>query len=85
MCEDCRYANWDASLFKDRTEGYWEGTNYIPPYSEQFDVLCTKTMKFFLVEDTPLDCNVGQLGENNYSQVCKAHRKQIIEYLTELK
>ena len=84
-CEDCRYANWDASLFKDRTEGHWDGAHYIPPYSEQFDVCCTKNMKFFLEENTPLDCKEGEQGENNYHEVCKEHYRQIREYITELK
>ena len=48
QCEDCKFANWDATLFRDHEEGRWEGGHYIPPYNEQFDVYCIKERRHFI-------------------------------------
>ncbi len=84
-CEDCRFANWDASLFKDREEGQWEGMHYVPPYSEQFDFYCNKHECFYLEDEITGDCQDGEYGPNNFYNVCKEHRRKIDEFYKELK
>ena len=59
QCEDCKFANWDATLFRDYEEGRWEGAHYIPPYNEQFDVYCIKHECFFMEQEITGVCQVG--------------------------
>lgn len=80
QCEDCKFANWDATLFRDHKEGRWEGGHYIPPYNEQFDVYCIKHKRFFLEQEITGDCQNGEYGQNNYHDVCKEHNRQIEEF-----
>lgn len=85
QCEDCKFANWDATLFRDHEEGRWEGGHYIPPYNEQFDVYCIKHERFFMEQEITGDCQDGEYGPNNYHDVCKEHYRQIDEFKKELK
>jgi hypothetical protein len=73
QCEDCKFANWDATLFRDHEEGRWEGGHYIPPYNEQFDVYCIKHERFFMEQEITGDCQDGEYGPNNYHDVCHEH------------
>jgi hypothetical protein len=83
-CEDCKFANWDASLFKDREEIQWEGM-LIPPYSEQFELYCKRHKRFYLENEITGDCQDGEYGPNNLHDVCKEHRRKINEFYKELK
>ena len=83
LCEDCKFANWDAELFRDREEGHWEGMHYIPPYSEQLDFYCSKHEQFYMEQDAP-DCQDGEFGENNLHEACKEHERQIKAFKEEL-
>ena len=83
-CEDCKFSNWDASLFKDREGIQWEGM-LIPPYSEQFDFYCSKHERFYLEDEITGDCQDGEYGSNNLHDVCKEHRRKINEFYKELK
>ena len=84
LCKDCKYANWDATLFRDNKEGHWEGMHYIQPYSEQFDFYCSKHERFYMEQDAP-DCQDCELGDNNLYEVCKEHERQIEAFKEELK
>ena len=85
QCEDCKFANWDATLFRDHEEGRWEGGHYIPPYSEQFDFYCSKHEQFYLEEEITGGCRDGISGPNNYHEVCVKHYHEIADFKEELK
>lgn len=88
MCvqfEDCKFANWDATLFCNSDKGYWDGMHYIPPYSEQFDFYCQKHERFYLEEEITGLCRDGTFGHNNYHDVCKKHYQEINELIKKLK
>ena len=83
-CEDCKFASWDYTLFRDGNAHY-EGMHYVPPYSEQFDLYCAVRKRFFLEDEIPVDCTDGVFGENNYHEVVKEYEKEKGEYLKQLK
>ena len=85
QCEDCKFANWDASLFCDSEEGHWEGNHYVEPYSEQFDFYCNKHERFYLEEEITGCCRDGISGPNNYHEVCVEHYREIADLKEELK
>lgn len=61
MCEDCKFAIWEANLFADA------GVRMM--CSEQWDVHCTLHNEFFLQEEITGDCTNGIYGENNMHTV----------------
>lgn len=85
QCEDCKFANWDASLFCDSEEGHWEGNHYVEPYNEQFDFYCNKHERFYLEEEITGCCRDGISGPNNYHEVCVQHYREIADLKEELK
>jgi len=85
QCEDCKFANWDATLFCDSDKGHWEGAHYIPPYSDQFDFYCKKHRHFYLENEITGLCRDGIYGPNNYHDVCKKHYQEIDELNKKLK
>ena len=66
QCEDCKFSNWDFSLFAEIRTSEFAPVQY---FSEQFDMYCSKHDMFFLQEDTPI-CDMGESGENNYHETC---------------
>ena len=61
MCEDCKFAVWDANLFADA------GVQMM--YSEHWDCHCTLHNTFFLEEEIDGKCTDGVSGENNMHAV----------------
>lgn len=85
QCEDCKFANWDAVLFRDYTEGWYEGIHYNPPYNEQFDLYCSCHNKFYLETELDFECNDGKYGINNYHDVCINHYREIDAFMKQLR
>lgn len=81
QCEDCKFADWDYTLFLD----YIKSKFNVEYHAEQFDVHC-KRLNCFLVEDEiPGNCRFGEKGENNYHDICKCYYEQKKEYYDLLK
>ena len=86
QCEDCVYANWDYTLFRDNCAGYdYVNKRIIPPYREQFDFYCNKHKRFYLEEEITGTCRDGVYGPNNYSEICKQYYLERAEYIESLK
>ena len=81
QCEDCKFSNWDFSLFAEIRTREYAPVEY---FSEQFDMYCSKHDMFFLEFDTPV-CDEGEYGKNNYSEICKDYYKKTEQYRILLK
>lgn len=81
ICENCKFANWDFSLFpQDAYRRY--GCIVIP---EQFDLYCLLHKKFYLDSEIDGNCKDGEYGENNYSNICKEYYLQLDKQRQRLK
>ena len=86
QCEDCKFASWDYTLFRDNQSRYDIVTKMTrPPYNEQFDLYCAKHERFYLEEEITGDCPDGVPGDNNYSECCREYYRERDEYLEQLK
>lgn len=86
QCEDCKFASWDYTLFRDNQPRYDPITRTTrPPYNEQFDLYCNKHGRFYLEEEITGTCRDGIRGENNYSEVVHEFDKERKEYVKTLK
>ena len=85
-CEDCKFARWDYTLFRDNCGGIDYINNVIdPPYGEQFDLYCIKYRRFYIQTEITGNCKDGVSGVNNYPEICRAYYKERDEYLKQLK
>lgn len=83
-CEDCVFANWDYTLFRDGDD-HWEGNHHVEPYTEQFDLYCSKHNRFLLEDEIDGSCTDGVRGKNNYHDTVMRYYEERDEYMKELK
>ena len=86
QCEDCKFSNFDYTLFRDNQPRYdpYTRTTRLPS-NVQFDFYCIKHERFYLEEEITGTCRDGISGENNYHECCDKYYKELQEYLEQLK